>query len=642
MKHTSKNCIHPPGSGHQEKIWEKALKLKKKKRNQEDAKRIIKKEWDDYHKDVGPAVDRAVERVFSSNLKKDKGKKPWPKGDKNKIKAVAEKKPYSLEELRKESPHKESKLKVIPRWGILQLLFPKGSLVCLGESVKSWSTKKLEEFCCSDENLPFIVPRTMSDEFGIKQGGEISTRCNHNTGPERFVVIEFDGMEENVQISMINHLRKFLPLVLVLHSGGKSFHAWFNGCDAREERVLAFRRHAASLGADRAVFTKSQMIRMPNQIRGENGKLQELHYFDPGKLPTTSNGAPAINFDNYPFGPEEDLAKKNAVKVPRIESWDEFKENCPPEPVELIEGFLHKGCKGALGGQSKAGKSHLAMQLADAVSKGENFLGMPTRVAEVLYLSLELPPFSLEKTFKRLKSKTVASIEVDHLHIANGRGNWSGIESLDAMVDGIIDKGIELIVIDPLYKVEDIDENDQAAVKKVLRVFDDITNKTGAALLYVHHFTKGKSTDKNTIDLLAGSGVLARDYDSFLSLTESKEGKFEAKFILRNHPPKAAIPLKEDYPLKVVDESAIGGNGGKLEVPTKAGRTKYSTAELVSLFEEGEELNSKELQNRAEGALDVKRSTFHELLQKAKEEGLLSSRKVGNRKFYYLPPVSSE
>ena len=85
MKHTSKNCIHPPGSGHQEKIWEKALKLKKKKTNPEDAKSIIKKEWDGYHKDVGPAVDRAVERVFSSNLKRDKGKKLWPKKDKNKI-----------------------------------------------------------------------------------------------------------------------------------------------------------------------------------------------------------------------------------------------------------------------------------------------------------------------------------------------------------------------------------------------------------------------------------------------------------------------------------------------------------------------------------------------------------------------------
>ena len=135
---------------------------------------------------------------------------------------------------------------------------------------------------------------------------------------------------------------------------------------------------------------------------------------------------------------------------------------------------------------------------------------------------------------------------------------------------------------------------------------------------------------------------MARDYDSCLLLTEGEGGKSVAKFVLRNHPPKADVPLKEDYPHKVVDESAIGGDGGNLEVPTSGVRTNYSTADLVSLFEEGAELNSKELQNKAEDMWGMKRSTFHELLQKTKKQGLLSSRKVGNRKFYNLPPVSSE
>ena len=55
------------------------------------------------------------------------------------------------------------------------------------------------------------------------------------------------------------------------------------------------------------------------------------------------------------------------------------------------------------------------------------------------------------------------------------------IRSLDAMVDNIIDLGIELIVIDPLYKVEDMDENDQVKIKNVLRIFDQITLDTKAS-----------------------------------------------------------------------------------------------------------------------------------------------------------------
>ena len=297
MSQNYKECIHSPGAGHQEMIWNKTLKMKEDGLNESKARELQMVEWDGYHIDVSTAIDRAVVRVYSENTGKAKKKKNWPKANKGEIQSIAEKNPCTLQELRKESPYPESKLKLIPTAAILQLSFPKGSLVCLGESVQSCSTKKVTEFCASNENLPFIVPRTMSEKFGTSQDGKKSPRCNNNTGPERFIVIEFDDMEESVQISMIKYLSGFLPLVLVLHSGGKSFHAWFTGCGASEERVFAFRCRAASLGADRAVFTKSQMVRTPNQTRGKDGKLQELHYFDSSKLPISYGGAPSINFD---------------------------------------------------------------------------------------------------------------------------------------------------------------------------------------------------------------------------------------------------------------------------------------------------------------------------------------------------------
>ena len=89
MNEAAISCIHPPGSGHQKKIWDKALELKKTGVTQEDARSIINQEWQGYHEDVSPAVDRAVERVYSSNLKKDTGKKPWPTIDVDQIRAIA-------------------------------------------------------------------------------------------------------------------------------------------------------------------------------------------------------------------------------------------------------------------------------------------------------------------------------------------------------------------------------------------------------------------------------------------------------------------------------------------------------------------------------------------------------------------------
>lgn len=636
MTQSATHC-HPPGSGHQKKIWSQALNLQKEGVSRREALIAMKNEWSGYYKDITPAIDRVTEKVYSGNLKKDTGKKSWPEADKNEIEAVAEKTPYSLQELRKESPYPESKLGKISPGGLLQLLFPKGSLVCLGESVPSCSTKKLEEFFCSNENLPFIVPRTMSEEFGVSLDGEISNRCNNNTGPERFVVIEFDDMEENVQVSMIKHLSQFLPLVLVLHSGGKSFHAWFNGCDSSEERVLAFRRHAASLGADKAVFTMCQMVRMPNQCREENGNLQELHYFAPLNLPSSTQ-SPSINFDKYPRAPELVASKSNTIKVPTIESLSEFKANCSPEPYELLEGTIYKGCKVALAGQSKAGKSHLAMQLAHAISTGNDFLGMSTRKSKVLYLNLELPDFVVNRRYAALESKISDNSDNPNLYISNGRGNWSGIESLDMMVDEIIEKGIDLIVVDPFYKVHDIDEIDQASVKKVLRSFDEITDKTDATLVYIHHFNKGKASDKNNIDLLAGSGVFARDFDSFMLLKENKDGKPVLEFILRCHPRKEPIILEEDYPIKVVDNESMSEGGGTLPSESeKVTNGKYCFEQIKRVLADNEPISSGELQKKVEKETGMKKSTFNAILKKAKERSLVKSQRTGKEILYELP-----
>jgi hypothetical protein len=104
-------------------IWIQALKLKKEGVSRREALTAMKNEWSGYHKDITPAIDRAGEKVYSGNLKKDTGKKSWPEADKNEIEAVADKNPYSLQELRKESPYPESELGKISSWGFSSCFF---------------------------------------------------------------------------------------------------------------------------------------------------------------------------------------------------------------------------------------------------------------------------------------------------------------------------------------------------------------------------------------------------------------------------------------------------------------------------------------------------------------------------------------
>jgi hypothetical protein len=81
--------------------------------------------------------------------------------------------------------------------------------------------------------------------------------------------------------SLIFYLRNRLKtLACVCFSGGKSLHAWFRVFELTGAARKEFMRQAVLLGADRATFTRSQFVRLPDGQRS-NGRRQTCYYFDP-------------------------------------------------------------------------------------------------------------------------------------------------------------------------------------------------------------------------------------------------------------------------------------------------------------------------------------------------------------------------
>jgi hypothetical protein len=76
------------------------------------------------------------------------------------------------------------------------------------------------------------------------------------------------------------HLAERAPLAAAVHSGSKSIHGWFYSAGQTEEKLRAFMRYAVSLGADDAMWTPSQFVRMPDGLR-DNGKRQTVYFFNP-------------------------------------------------------------------------------------------------------------------------------------------------------------------------------------------------------------------------------------------------------------------------------------------------------------------------------------------------------------------------
>jgi hypothetical protein len=141
----------------------------------------------------------------------------------------------------------------------------------------------------------------------LTQEGKLSSRSQDNVGPRQFLVIEFDFAEtdkngrDTTAAPMLRRLAasgvtiadlcaalhaelaKIRPITLVVHSGGKSLHGWYPCSGVDENVMLRFMRFAFSLGADRATWTRIQLVRMPDGVR-DNGTRQRILYFNPAVL----------------------------------------------------------------------------------------------------------------------------------------------------------------------------------------------------------------------------------------------------------------------------------------------------------------------------------------------------------------------
>jgi hypothetical protein len=166
---------------------------------------------------------------------------------------------------------------------LIDALFPGNPLLCVGYSPGSFATKPREEFRAPLARCPFITPSPMSAPTGVTLDGRISAHTLANTGPRKFLVVEFDEGSLDEHAALLWHLADFGPLTLAVHSGGKSLHGWFAVKNATEERLLRFFRYAASLGADPSTWTRSQFVRMPDGTR-KGGQRQAVFYFNPATL----------------------------------------------------------------------------------------------------------------------------------------------------------------------------------------------------------------------------------------------------------------------------------------------------------------------------------------------------------------------
>jgi hypothetical protein len=247
-------------------------------------------------------------------------------------------------------------------------------------------------------------------------------------------------------------------------------------------------------------------------------------------------------------------------------------KNFPTQREPIIEGLLRRGEVGNLVGPSKMYKSWLLLQLALTAVFGRPVLGkFPTRSSSVLILDYELAPGTLARRLQHVASAlAVTPGEIgDRLVIVTLRGKRLDIDALERYFATLTPRQFDLIIIDPLYKTfpREFDENSNVQLAEVYAKLQAYAERLDAAIIVVHHLTKGDQSFKATTDLGAGGGSQSRAADAHLAIRPHKEdGAAVLSGVVRSFPPFEPFAMRWTFP---VWQRADDLNPADLKRPTR-------------------------------------------------------------------------
>lgn len=419
--------------------------------------------------------------------------------------------------------------------------------------------------------------KNLEDAFGTfneDAGGWI--RVNPTTGPNdkdvtrfSYVLAESDDLSIDDQKKLFINFK--LPIATLVESGGKSVHALVKvdaENDAEYSQRVAFlfdwlAKH--NFIVDKNNANPARLCRLAGVMR--KGKLQKL-------IATNIGCSSWHEWKDYIEGVDDDL--------PPLVTLSSQLDNPPQLSPELIGGILREGCKMIITGDSKAGKTCLSQNLAVCIAEGRPWLGkFPCQQGKVLYINLEVEEASLFYRFKAMYHAMGIKISEkggENIIPWNLRGYAAPISQLaPKIIRRCRNTGpYKAIIIDPLYKVQQGDENSAEAISSFCNYMDRIAHETGAAVIYDHHHPKGTAGERKVIDRGAGSGVFSRDADALVdisnldpgndaadvvkSLVKEGERPMVMSFVLRDFKDITEQKIWFNFPLHYIDDAGLLDN----------------------------------------------------------------------------------
>ena len=370
-----------------------------------------------------------------------------------------------------------------------------------------------------------------------------------------YCLIESDDLPIKEQEETFKRLN--LPIATMVYSGGKSIHAIVKidatNIQEYEERVQFCYDFLKNNGISIDVQNKdpNRLSRMPGVTR--NGVVQTLLGVN-------------IGYDSWKDWMESIGETTDFV----LEDVGSLILNPPPLAPEIIHGLLRKGHKFLLSGASKSGKSFALIELAIAFSQGTEWFGFKCEKAKVCYINLEIDrPSAIDRFGIITDALKIDRRVIENIKLINLRGKAKPLNELvPELVKDLRDSQIDVIIIDPIYKVITGDENNATEMAQFCNQFDILCDKLHTTVIYAHHHSKGTQGGKNAQDRASGSGVFARDPDAIMDIVElevdddfkNKEADYDApawnvECVTREFKKPKDRKVWFKFPLHIVDTS---------------------------------------------------------------------------------------
>lgn len=198
-------------------------------------------------------------------------------------------------------------------------------------------------------------------------------------------------------------------------------------------------------------------------------------------------------------------------------------------PLDHVLPGLLAGSVGMLAGPGGVGKTMLELQLAVALATGTPACGglfaelmPPSAPARVVLVAAEEPALVLQHRLQaiactlfdapeyfgiKLEFDAFVALLADNLRLFASAPHSYALLDRNLSQTGVLQdlaeacEGARLVLIDPLRQFHDCEENDSAAMNRLVQTLRHLTMVTGAAVVFAHHTTKAST--------LAGMGDAA-------------------------------------------------------------------------------------------------------------------------------------